>query len=513
MAIPWDFYGRQTELDGLLEKLRRRQWFFASVRGRRRIGKTALVQQALTLLAEDRAVDRPPLLIQLPDSTPADLAAVFRNALRDTGVADGLGHDAETIRDLPGVAAAVGSLCASGTIVALDEFQICHDGPLRALPSLLQAQVDRLQDQDEAGGLIVLGSVQAEMEALLQDRRAPLFGRTTFQITLHPWDLRTIFEVCDDHVGSDPSRWLTLCTLFGGVPKYWRHYAETPGLDAVSDWVDWASELCERLFLRSDAILREEGESLMSRELRRTCLAILRTLAERQVCTHAELREALPEQTSLGPYLRALTRDLRLVDRELPVFARESSRGARYVLSDPFPAAWLAVLQPACQAARIASPHDVARRLLPRLRILEGHAFERIVRNATEEASRRGADDFPLSDRVGGYWNRTRAATGRVEIDLVAWNDDERRIRFGSCKRSAAGHGARALSAFRDHVGRFLATREGARFRDWKQEFALYCPRFTARQRAGLEADGWTCRDLDDFRRMLCEDGRGQGAH
>ena len=76
--------------------------------------------------------------------------------------------------------------------MVLDEFQICHRGPLRGLPSLLQAQVDRLQDRDAAGGLIVLGSVQAEMEALLYDRRAPLFGRTTFDLA----SLRGTFARC-----------------------------------------------------------------------------------------------------------------------------------------------------------------------------------------------------------------------------------------------------------------------------------------------------------------------------
>lgn len=339
MNAHWNFYGRQNELGSLLEKLRQRRWLFASIRGRRRIGKTALVQRALKLLAEDRATTRPPLLVQLPDSNPADFASVFRNAVREAGLESSLDNEGE-IHDLPGVAAAIGSLCASGMIVVLDEFQICLDGPLSALPSLLQAQVDRLQDGDTEGGLIVLGSVQAEMESLLEDRKAPLFGRITFQITLDPWDLRTVFEVCDNHGAQDPARCLTLWTLFGGIPKYWRHFAETDGLDSIPEWPDWAAELCSRLFLRSDAILRDEGEVLMGRELRHNYLAILRTIAERRVCTYAELSEALPEQTNLEPYLNTLTRDLRLIDKEQPVFARSASRGARYILSDPFLLAW-----------------------------------------------------------------------------------------------------------------------------------------------------------------------------
>ena len=508
MTAPWEFYGRREELGSVLEQMRRDRWFFGAIHGRRRIGKTALVQQALSTLAADEANARPALLVQLPDSNAADLAAVFRNAVREAGLGSRL-DGGDRIRNLPDVAAAVGALCAEGTIVALDEFQICHRGPLSALPSLLQGQVDRLQDRGRAGGLIVLGSVQTEMEALLEDRKAPLFGRTTFRISLGPWDLRTIFEVCGKHGAVIPARCLTLWTLFGGIPKYWRHFAETDGLNAIPDWAGWATELCARLFLRSDALLREEGEALMGRELRRTYLAIFRTLAERRVCSHAELKEALPDQTSLGPYLKTLTRDLRLIDRELPVFSHDSSRRARYVVADPFLCAWLAALQPACQAARISPVVEVASRLLPRLRVQEGHAFERMVRDATEEASQAGGSDFPLTDRVRGYWNRPRAVPGAVEIDLVAWNEDDRRVRFGSCKRDPDRHDAGSLRAFRDHVDRFLSTGEGRRFRDWRREFTLFSPRFSEGRRTNLEAEGWICRDLDDFRRLLLEDGRG----
>jgi hypothetical protein len=66
-----------------------------------------------------------------------------------------------------------------------------------------------------------------------------------------------------------------------------------------------------------------------------------------------------------------------------------------------------------------------------------------------------------------------------------------------------------SLSTFRGHVDRFLSTKEGSRFRDWHRELALFSPRFPAEHRAALEADGWVCRDLVDFRRMLLPADRG----
>ncbi len=514
MGARWTFYGREEELGALLERMRGGRWFFGTIRGRRRIGKTALIQQALDTLKADGPGGRRTLLVQLPDSSPQDFAAVFRSAVREAGLEDQI-DGARAIRGLPDVAAAVGSLCAAGTVVVLDEFQVCHQGPLRGLPSLLQMQVDRLQDRDTPGGLVLLGSVQTEMEALLDDRRAPLFGRTTFDLTLGPWDLRTVFEVCGDHGAEPPERTLTLWTLFGGVPKFWRHFAEATGSDAIAAWEPWARQVCEQLFLRADSPLREEGDGLLGRELHRNYLAILRVVAERKSCTHGELRDALPDLTSAGPYLKALAQDLRLIERQLPVFAHERQRRARYVVADPFLCAWLSALQPACQAARIEPSARVAERLLPRLSTLEGHAFERLVREASEEASRAGAADFPLTDRARGYWNRpgnTPGARGSVEIDFIAWNDEVRLVRFGSCKRSADKHDAASLAAFRGHVDRFLATREGSRFREWRRELALFSPRFPARRRAALQADGWICRDISDFRRtLLRRDGGANG--
>ena len=509
MPRQWNFYGRETELGSLLAHMRRELWFFGAIRGRRRIGKTALIQQALKILGEDRTSDIPALLVQLPDSNPSDFAAVFRNAVWEAGLENRIGG-ANSIQDLASIAAAVGSLCGAGVTVVLDEFQTCHRGPLCGFASLLQAQVDRLQNQNPAGGLIVLGSVQTEMEALLENRKAPLFGRTTFNMTLEPWNLSTIFEVCKRHGALDPARCLTLWTLFGGVPKYWRHFAETAGLDDIPEWTQWTKELWERLFLRSDAPLREEGESLLRGELHLNTLAILRTLAERRKCTHAQLREALPEQTTLGPYLRNLTRDLGLVEKELPIFADERSKGARYVVSDPFLSAWLGVIHSACQSARILPISEVSERLIPKLRTLEGHAFERMIRDASEEASRAGETDFPMTDRLRGFWNRPRNGPETIEIDFIAWNEDDRRVRFGSCKRNPEGHDLKSLRTFRGHVDSFLSTRKGKRFREWRHEFALFSPSFSAVKRRKLEAADWVCRDLNDFRRMLGKEKAGR---
>ena len=502
MASAWQFYGREAELGAVLNRLRSHRWFFGSISGRRRIGKKFLLEEALRILRQDDPSGRRTLLYQLPDSTPSDAVGVFKSAVAGRKLESAITRPAR-LSNLPELATAISDLIRAGVVVVIDEFQVCHRGPLRGLPSMLQFQADRLQDTSN-GGLIVMGSAQSKMEAMLADRRAPLFGRLTFSLNLGPWDLRTVFEVCDRHAEGDLDRCLTLWTLLGGVPKYWSLFSGVGELRSISEWRAWAPIFCESLFLQRDAQMCDEGELLLRRGLSRSSLAVLRAIAKNDMCTRAALKEALPGQSDISRVLACLVRDLRLVTRQTPVFARESSTKARYSVSDQFLRAWLSAVLPALGVARLGDRKAaVTRCMLPRLRTLEGFAFERMVRESIEEVSRAGAGDFPLTEHVRGYWNRPREGSPPIEIDVVAGNDERKRIRFGSCKRQALKHTQGSLDAFRANVKRFLETREGRRFRDWSHEYAVYAPRFPVEMRQRLNADGWVCQDLGDFREML----------
>ena len=133
------------------------------------------------------------------------------------------------------------------------------------------------------------------------------------------------------------------------------------------------------------------------------------------------------------------------------------------------------------------------------------------MRAASHQASRMGTADFPLTDLASGYWNRPDAG-GDIEIDFVGWNRRDRRVRFGSCKRNALAHDAASLTRFRAHVARYLETDDARRLRGGDAEYALYAPAFPAEQRSALQAQGYVCRNLGDFERMLgaAADDRGR---
>jgi uncharacterized protein len=117
--------------------------------------------------------------------------------------------------------------------------------------------------------------------------------------------------------------------------------------------------------------------------------------------------------------------------------------------------------------------------------------------------SRKGKGDFELSELRLGYWNRPRDAANSIEIDLVALDEPNKRIRFGSCKRTASAHDWMALAKFEKHIEAFLLAREHRQLQVWQHERVLFAPEFREAERAALSQRGYICKDLYDYSKLV----------
>ncbi len=482
--MSWGFYGRGSEVDELSSILQRRRWFFTRITGRRRIGKTTLLQQALEASSPGEL-----LYVQIPDSAPAGVLSAVADAM------DTFGIEAERIprpTSLRGLARLVGDLTRAGYIVALDEFQYFSRKLLYEFTSHLQAVVDQLSaEADEVpGGLFVLGSHHAELVALLEDRAAPLYNRTTDHIELDHLDVASICAVLREHADEDPERLLFLWNLFEGVPKFYRDCYEQGVLGAGR------RELLSRMFFRSSSPLRTEAENWFLSELRGRYDVILKYLARRPGCTNADLkahvRELSPDtEEQVGGYLKILQERYRMVERRSPIFAKPKARRGRYYLRDNFLRAWLAGLAHPVAAINFRPGALLVEQADHRLHEAEGYGLERLVGQLYEERSRKGIGDFPLTHRIEGYWDR-----GDTEIDLVALHGDDEVIRFGTCKRSASKLIA-DLPRLHDHIERFLEA--FPRYRAWQREAVAIAPSIDDEVRTEIAARGARAQDLRDL--------------
>ncbi|MBI2571719.1 MAG: ATP-binding protein [Candidatus Schekmanbacteria bacterium] len=478
----WTFYGREAEVRAFADLLQRNRWFFVRVTGRRRIGKTALVRQALRVAQRERVA-----FLQVDDGEPAGVVATARRHLALSGVPEAL-----LPTDLQTLAARLADLAADGWIVVLDEFQYFSKKSLFPFNSMLQFEVDRFRLGERAarGGIVLLGSLHTEMMALLEDRRAPLFGRLSGGFTLGHLDAQAILQICDQHADREPSRLLFLWGLFQGVPKYWQDAWELGILPSDR------SEVLRALFFDGPAPLREEGHTWLLEELRGRYDLFLRYIAEHPGCSHADIVAHANQVKGYGDgqpgfYLRALEERFGLIERRRAAFAAPGSRQGRYGISDNFLQSWLGALADPLALVGIRPVADLVSIADERLAAVEGGVLERLAAWLYQERSRLGKGDFPLTAPVASWWDRTGA-----EVDLVAQDAHSRRLRIGSCKRSADKLVA-DLSRFNAHADRLLLRHP--ELAGWKIERVAIAPILSADQRQAITKAGYRAQDLHDL--------------
>ena len=442
----WKFYGRKEQLVELERMLDRKRWFFAKVTGRRRIGKTTLIQKSL----EEIGSKQPVFYVQVPDSESAGVLSAVTDALETFQVPPDLYPRPNNLLQLAKVLEA---MAGAGYILILDEFQYFNRKGYEEFCSFLQAGVDRLAAKADGvrGGLIVLGSIHTEMTALLEDRTAPLYNRITDTIDLTHLDINSILSILRDHADTSPERLLFLWNLFEGVPKFYRDCYEQQVLAADRQ------VLLRRIFFESSSPLRSEADNWFLQELRGRYDVVLKFVARNPGRMHKELLQAIRDasgnsETQIGGYLKILIERFRLIERKLPVFAKPEAKRSRYYVTDNFLRSWLAALANPVSAIAFRPLADLIQDADQRLADCEGVALEKLAGQLYEERSRKGIGDFPITMRIQGFWDKAG-----TEIDLVAVNEAERTIRFGSCKR-APRKLLSDLNNFKQHVERFLQT-------------------------------------------------------
>ncbi|MGP3917271.1 ATP-binding protein [Nonomuraea sp. 10N515B] len=314
------FVGRAEELAAL------EAWWAGSaprpamVWGRRRVGKTALIEK----FAEGKRMvfhtaARRPAVDELRElsSRMAPAAAESLRDLRERpyerweDLLDGL---AELARDEP-------------LLLVLDEFpELIAASP--ALPTILRAFLDRSQGHTRLRILICGSSVR--VMAAMQDYREPLYGRFDESILLHPF--RPV-EAAAMLPGLPPTDRALVYGITGGMPLYLQ-------------W--WQQDLSVRenlrtLACRPGALLLTEGERVLGTEIESgdKPAAILYALAAGRT-KHHEIEDAIRAEAS-----RTLERliTMRLVERLIPV-TEDPARSKRriYRIADNFLAFYLGIL-------------------------------------------------------------------------------------------------------------------------------------------------------------------------
>jgi len=382
-----DLIDRERELAALDGAAAARGGQLAIVWGRRRVGKTYLLE---AFSRQQRSVS----YTATAQSAPVELAA-FTDAVRDQLGADGLpaGYafgDWATALDFVTQRAA-----GERMIVVLDEFPYLA-GSAPGLESVVQRWWDQRGKRSQVM-LVLCGSAVAYMTGIAA--AAPLHQRATLSLYVPPLDYRAAGAFV---ARLKPAERAVVYGICGGTPLY---------LEQWDDGADLRANMV-RLFGSPASPLVDAAELVLSGELPPgegafrilTAVAIGKTRPG-AIADYARVAVERP--------LKRLT-TLGILDRRVPALDDpEKTKRAIYRIADPYFAFWFRfIVSHRADIARGLGAQLVERRILPGLDDYMGPVFEDLAREHARGLAAAGELD---ADRVEGWWS----ADGRHEIDLV----------------------------------------------------------------------------------------------
>lgn len=400
------FIGRKDEL-ATLEREYKRNGGFVVVYGRRRVGKTTLIKQ---FIKNKRAL----YFLTSQESGRQNMNNLTSRIAEFTGQAYlGKAHLESWEQVFKAFAAYEPE---QKKILVIDEFQyLVKSDP--SFPSVFQFVWDEIL-KDSNVMVILCGSHISMMVSSVLNHSSPLYGRRTAQIRLRPLKFSEFSEAFDDRSFEERVK---IFSITGGVPKYIDFFdnGETLEKNVADNVLDRSGFLCEEpLFLLSNEVKETSGY-----------FSILKAIS---MGNHriSEIAAVLEQKTNeLSPYLATLT-DLFLVEKRVPVTERnpEKSRKGLYFISDNFIDFWFKFVYPYKGELELDNIAFVEGKL--RKNLVDNHVsfvFEQISREILSDICRDGKLDFTIS-RIGSYWD------SNVEIDVVAVDDNSKRIIAGECK-------------------------------------------------------------------------------
>lgn len=436
------FIDRDSELTTLQKEYERAGSSFVVIYGRRRVGKTALINEFCK--------DRKAVLFLATEENERENRETFKN-----NVAEFCGDELLAASKIEkwdpvfDVIVKYSKETQEKVIVVMDEFQYLGKAN-KAFPSIMMGIWDRkLKDSNIM--LIVCGSLINMMTTQVLSYDSPLYGRRTAQMRIGQIPFSFYHEFYQD-LSEDAC--ILRYAVTGGMPKY---------IELFHDNVDIYQAIRENVVSRN-AFLYAEPEFLLQKEVSEigSYFSLLKTMAagNHKLKKIASVME-MP-QTSLTKYLKVLS-ELDIIEREVPITEEnpEKSKRGLYYIKDNFIRFWFRFIYPYRGMLEAGQEEYVMEKI--KSTFIENHVsyvYEDICREKVWSLNGKGVE----FNRVGRWWDGSN-----VEIDIVAYNSMGKDILFGECKYSVNKKGLEVLRQLKQKAKAVLWNRD-----DRKEKYVIF---------------------------------------
>lgn len=407
------FVGRHQELEQLNQAYQENDFQFTVIYGRRRIGKTSLINE---FLKDKKAIYYVALEENAEDNLKrfSDAISIFKNT--DQGGKEKFANFEECFKEITRLAQ------KQRVILVIDEFPYLAKA-YPTISSMLQSYIDH-EFKETNLFLILCGSSMSFMERQVLGYQSPLYGRRTLALKLEPFKLSEAHEMLPKLSKEDAFIINTVC---GGVPQY---------LSYMSDSMSVADNI-KKNFLSKSGRLFDEPNNLLQQELRdpTNYNSIINAIAS-SASKHSKIAQSAHLQTGpLTTYLNNLI-DLGIVEKKLPVTEQKKSKSKNivYRICDGMFRFWYTF---------VGKQTDLIERGLTDL------AWVKVQKGLSDFMGpefEKYSQDFMWSQdmnekivpnpfiHLGNWWGTDKRTHQQVELDIVGFSDDERDGYFGECK-------------------------------------------------------------------------------
>ena len=398
-----DFLNREPELKRLKRSIDLGEEFFAVLYGRRRCGKSTLLQKITD------------------DSTVYYLADQQEAKLQIGSIAKEISHLISGFNSVnyPSWSSLLKNLSdrSAGKItLIIDEFPyLVQVAP--ELPSVIQKYLD--SPNDRKINLIICGSSQRMMYGLVLDSKAPLYGRAREIIKLNPLMPGWITEALNINVNTA----IEYYSVFGGIPRYWELAADYSNIgEAVKD-----------LILDREGVLHDEPMRLLLDDMQSAIqpFSILSLLGIgcRRI---SEIAGRLEKPITSMTRPLAILQELGYVSKEIPFGENQrNSKKTLYHIKDQFVNFYFHFVQGNKSMLEMGLTEKVWNNIQPKLNLYYSETWETLARLSVPYINIENIE-WGMASR---WWGKGEDGK-EIEIDILAESIDKKYILAGEVKWS-----------------------------------------------------------------------------
>lgn len=406
MRGAWMFFGRENELNTLNRLYNSNKFEFAVIYGRRRVGKTALINEFTK--------DKDTIFFTGVETNQKQNLENFSRCIMEYNI----GVPVDT--SFPSFQAAleyVFELAKTKRIVlVIDEYPYVARAS-KSLASTLQLLIDKNKD-DSKLLLILCGSSMSYMEDHVLAYKAPLYGRRTAQLKIRPFDF---FEVCNYFTKLSSIDKALAYGIVGGTPQYLMQLDENLSIE----------ENIKNTHLNPASSIFEEPNNLLKQEVREPAIynAVITAIATGSSKMN-EISNKIDEETSVcAIYIKNLI-TLGIVKKESP-YGEKSSRKTIYSIEDNMFRFWYRFVPENTSLISRGATDLVYRRIAPEISSYMGSVFEDICKQYLWRLLLERRCEVDFSD-IGRWWGTNPKTKSQEEIDIMGTDKDA--ALFGECK-------------------------------------------------------------------------------